>query len=131
VALSTFRIWRPISANDTELETRCFAPVGESAKVRIRKFGDLFFPSSLAVLDDIAAMEGAHEGSFATGMGFVGLATGMGFVEFAHGREFVKDGADDACEDMDIVPATSNGQGDSKTCFFGFYRRWLGLMSKA
>ena len=123
VASSAIRVWRPVTVNDTELETWCFAPVGESAKARearIRKFEDFFFPSSLAVPDDVAAMEGAHEGSF---------ATGMGFVEFARGRECTQDGADDAAEDMGIVPATSNGQGDSEMCFFGFYRRWLELMS--
>lgn len=65
-------------------------------------------------------MEGAHEGS---------LATGMGWVEFARGREFAKDGADDAAEDMGIVPTTSNSQGDSETCFFGFYRKWHDLMT--
>ena len=123
VASTAIRVWRPVSVNDTELETWCFAPVGESPKVRearIRKFEDFFFPSSLAVPDDIAAMEGAQEGS---------AATGMGWVEFSRGREFGKDGADDAAEDMGIVPATSNGQGDSEMCFFGFYRRWLELMS--
>jgi len=125
VASSAIRVWRPISVNDTELETWCFAPVGESAKARearIRKFEDFFFPSSLAVPDDIAAMEGAHEGSG---------ATGMGWVEFTRGREFVRNGADDAAEELGVVPATSNGQGDSETCFFGFYRRWLELMSQA
>lgn len=123
VASSAIRVWRPVSVNDTELETWCFAPVGESAKARearIRKFEDFFFPSSLAVPDDIAAMEGAQEGSF---------ATGMGWVEFSRGREFGRDGADDAAEDLGIVPATSNSQGDSEMCFFGFYRRWLELMS--
>jgi len=123
VASSAIRIWRPVSANETELETWCFAPVGESAKARaarIRKFEDFFFPSSLAVPDDVAAMEGAQEGS---------LATGKNWIEFARGREFSKDGADDAAEEMGIVPATSNGQGDSETCFYGFYRRWLELMT--
>ncbi|MBN9050645.1 MAG: Rieske 2Fe-2S domain-containing protein [Rhizobiales bacterium] len=123
VASSAIRVWRPVSVHETELETWCFAPVGESPKARearIRKFEDFFFPSSLAVPDDVAAMEGAHEGS---------LATGMGWVEFARGREFAKDGADDAAEDMGIVPTTSNSQGDSETCFFGFYRKWHDLMT--
>jgi benzoate/toluate 1,2-dioxygenase alpha subunit len=123
VASSAIRVWRPISASETELETWCFAPVGESPKARearIRKFEDFFFPSSLAVPDDVAAMEGAQEGSF---------ATGMGWVEFSRGRESSRDGADDAADDLGIVPATSNAQGDSEMCFFGFYRRWLELMS--
>ncbi len=51
VASSAIRVWRPVTVNDTELETWCFAPIGESAKARearIRKFEDFFFPSSLA-----------------------------------------------------------------------------------
>jgi benzoate/toluate 1,2-dioxygenase alpha subunit len=123
VASSAIRVWRPITVNDTELETWCFAPVGESAKARearIRKFEDFFFPSSLAVPDDVAAMEGAHEGSF---------ATGVGWVEFARGRECTIEGGDDAATEMGISPATSSSQGDAETCFHGFYRRWLELMS--
>jgi hypothetical protein len=65
-------------------------------------------------------MEGAHEGSF---------ATGMGWVEFARGRECTIEGGDDAAEEMGIKPATSTSQGDAETCFHGFYRRWLELMS--
>jgi benzoate/toluate 1,2-dioxygenase alpha subunit len=123
VASSAIRVWRPVTVNDTELETWCFAPIGESAKARearIRKFEDFFFPSSLAVPDDVAAMEGAHEGSF---------ATGMGWIEFARGRECTIEGGDDAAKEMGIEPATSTSQGDAETCFHGFYRRWLELMS--
>ena len=32
VASSAIRVWRPVSVNDTELETWCFAPVGEIAE---------------------------------------------------------------------------------------------------
>jgi benzoate/toluate 1,2-dioxygenase alpha subunit len=123
VASTGIRVWRPVSVNETELETWCFAPVGESERARearIRKFEDFFFPSSLAVPDDVAAMEGAHEGS---------QATGMGWVDFSRGRSFVRDGADEPAEGLRITPVTSNGQGDSETCFFGFYRQWLSLMT--
>lgn len=123
VASTAIRVWRPVSVNETELETWCFAPVGESGKARearIRKFEDFFFPSSLAVPDDVAAMEGAHEGSH---------ATGMGWVDFSRGRASMQDGADEPARGLRANPASSNGQGDSETCFFGFYRRWLALMT--
>ncbi|PZP41432.1 MAG: benzoate 1,2-dioxygenase large subunit [Azospirillum brasilense] len=123
VASTAIRVWRPVSAGETELETWCFAPVGESAKARearIRKFEDFFFPSSLAVPDDVAAMEGAHEGS---------LATGMGWVDFSRGRSFMRQGPDQPAAGLRAQPATSNSQGDSETCFFGFYRRWRDLMT--
>ncbi len=123
VASTAIRIWRPVSAHLSELETWCFAPKGESEKARearIRKFEDFFLPSSLAVPDDVAAMEGAHEGSF---------ATGMGWVVFDRGRPSMVQGADGRARELDMAPATSNSQGDSETCFFGFYRRWAELMA--
>jgi len=126
VASTAIRVWRPVSVNETELETWCFAPVGESARARearIRKFEDFFFPSSLAVPDDVAAMEGAHQGSEA--------AQYMGWVRFSRGMEFMQNGPDEPAEQLELVPATSNGQGDSETCFFGFYRRWRDLMTAA
>jgi len=123
VASTAIRVWRPVTVNETELETWCFAPVGESQKARearMRKFEDFFFPSSLAVPDDVAAMEGAHQGSAA--------ATSMGWVRFSRGMEFMQQGPDAPASDLGLQPATSNSQGDSETCFFGFYRRWRDLM---
>ncbi len=125
VASTAIRVWRPVSVNETELETWCFAPVGESDRARearIRKFEDFFFPSSLAVPDDVAAMEGAHEGS---------QATGMGWVDFSRGRGSMQGGPDEPAGGLRINPATSNSQGDSETCFFGFYRQWRSLMTGA
>lgn len=124
VASTAIRVWRPVSVDQTELETWCFAPVGESGaarEARLRKFEDFFFPSSLAVPDDVAAMEGAHEGSAA--------ANSMGWVRFSRGMEYMVEGPDAAANDMDLHPVSSNEQGDSETCFFGFYRRWRALMT--
>jgi benzoate/toluate 1,2-dioxygenase alpha subunit len=124
VASTAIRVWRPVAVNETELETWCFAPVGESPKARearIRKFEDFFFPSSLAVPDDVAAMEGAHQGNEA--------AASTGWVRFSRGMEFMQKGADDPAIGLELAPATSNSQGDSETCFFGFYRRWRDLMT--
>ena len=63
VASTAVRIWRPQSVDRTEIDTWCLAPVGESARARrarIRKYEDFFLPASLAVPDDVRAMEGAH-----------------------------------------------------------------------
>lgn len=123
VASTSIRVWRPVSVNETELETWCFAPVGESDKARtarIRKFEDFFFPSSLAVPDDVFAMEGAHQGS---------SATDRGWIRFARGYATSREGADEPAQSLGMSPVSSNGQGDSETVFGGFYRRWLSLMT--
>ena len=54
----------------------------------------------------------------------------MGQVRFSRGMEFMVQGADEPAHQLDMNPATSNAQGDSETCFFGFYRRWRELMQK-
>ncbi len=124
VASTSIRVWRPISVDETELETWCFAPVGESEKARtarIRKFEDFFFPSSLAVPDDVFAMEGAHQGN---------SATALGWIRFARGYATSLDGADEPARELGIRPVSSNTQGDSETVFSGFYRRWLDMMTR-
>jgi benzoate/toluate 1,2-dioxygenase subunit alpha len=123
VASTGIRVWRPVSVGETELETWCFAPVGESEKARaarIRKFEDFFFPSSLAVPDDVFAMEGAHQGN---------SATDLGWIRFARGYATSVAGADEPARGLGIEPVSSNSQGDSETVFSGFYRRWLGMMT--
>ena len=123
VASTSIRVWRPVSVNETELETWCFAPIGESEKARtarIRKFEDFFFPSSLAVPDDVFAMEAAHQGN---------SATDLGWIRFARGYATAVAGADEPARSLGMKPDSSNGQGDSETVFSGFYRRWLGMMT--
>ena len=123
IASTGIRVWRPVSVNETELETWCFAPIGESEKARtarIRKFEDFFFPSSLAVPDDVFAMEGAHQGN---------SATDLGWIQFARGYATFVAGADEPARSWGMRPASSNVQGDSETVFAGFYRRWLSMMT--
>jgi benzoate/toluate 1,2-dioxygenase alpha subunit len=116
MASTCIRTWRPLAVDLTEIETWCLAPVGESAaarRARIRKYEDFFFPASLAVPDDIAAMEGAHDGSL-----------DGGWNELALGRRTMVAGADDAARDLGIVPVSSNPGRESETAFHGFYREW-------
>ena len=67
------------SRHIAEIETWCIAPKGEapeSRRARIRKYEDFFFPASLAVPDDVRAMEGVHTGSEALNNGWNDLALG-------------------------------------------------------
>ena len=106
VASTCIRVWRPVSVGLTEIETWCLAPRGEAPearRARIRKYEDFFFPASLAVPDDVRAMEGAHTGS---------LAMEGGWNDLALGRKTLVDGADDAAQELGFVLGGVGAVGD-------------------
>ena len=122
VASTCIRLWRPVAVDRTEIDTWCLAPVGESAgarRARIRKYEDFFFPSSLAVPDDVRAMEGAHVGS---------RADDDAWNDLALGYDSMIAGADAAAEELGVVPVTSNPGREVETGFYGFYRHWRALL---
>ncbi|MGE3936956.1 MAG: SRPBCC family protein [Rhodospirillaceae bacterium] len=118
MASTCLRTWRPLAPDLTEIETWCLAPKGESAaarRARIRKYEDFFLPASLAVPDDVAAMQGAHDGSG---------AADAGWNELALGRHTEVAGPDEAALDLGFVPVSSNPGRESETAMHGFYREW-------
>ncbi len=59
------RIWRPLSADRTEMKTFCLAPIGEAPqarRLRIRQYEEFFNPSGLATPDDITNYEDCQRG---------------------------------------------------------------------
>ena len=119
VASTCIRLWRPIGVGLTEIDTWCLAPVGESAgarRARIRKYEDFFLPSSLAVPDDVRAMEVAHAGA--------GAAGGQAWNDLALGRATMIEGADAAADELGIAPVSSNPGRESETPFDAFWREW-------
>ncbi len=123
VASTAVRVWRPLSADRTEIETWCLAPVGESARARrarIRKYEDFFLPASLAAPDDVRAMEGAHRGS----------AAGQGWNDFCRGRHTLIHGPDRAARALGAAVASSNPGREGETAFHGFYRAWRSWMER-
>ncbi len=59
-AATQIRIFRPISANETEVTIYCLAPADESREARyarLRKFEDFFMASGMATSDDVMALE--------------------------------------------------------------------------
>jgi benzoate/toluate 1,2-dioxygenase subunit alpha len=123
VASSCIRIWRPVSAGVTEIETWCIAPRGEdrdARRARIRKYEDFFFPSSLAVPDDVRAMEGAQTGS---------QAVDDGWNDLALGHKTLVDGADEAAQELGVTPLNSNPGREVETPFFAFWREWAARLS--
>jgi benzoate/toluate 1,2-dioxygenase alpha subunit len=124
VASSCIRIWRPVSVGVTEIETWCIAPKGEGAdarRARIRKYEDFFFPASLAVPDDVRAMEGAQAGS---------EALRDGWNDLALGHQTLVAGADEAAQELGVTPLNSNPGREVETPFFAFWREWVKRMSK-
>ena len=123
VASTCIRVWRPIAVGLTEIETWCIAPKGEASdarRARIRKYEDFFLPSSLAVPDDVRAMEGAQTGS---------AALSDGWNDLALGRKTLVDGADEAAEELAVTPLNSNPGREVETPFFAFWREWASWLS--
>ncbi|MEC8530951.1 MAG: Rieske 2Fe-2S domain-containing protein [Pseudomonadota bacterium] len=123
VASTCIRIWRPLCVGLTEIETWCIAPKGEAPdarRARIRKYEDFFFPASLAVPDDVRAMEGAHSGS---------MARDDGWNDLALGNRTLVNGADAAAQELGVTPINSNPGREVETPFFAFWREWLERLS--
>lgn len=123
VASTCIRVWRPVSVGMTEIETWCVAPKGEAAdarRARIRKYEDFFFPASLAVPDDVRAMEGAHIGS---------EAIYEGWNDLALGSKTLVEGADPAARELGVTPLNSNPGREVETPFFAFWREWAARLS--
>ena len=116
VASTCIRVWRPLGIGLTEIETWCIAPKGEapeSRRARIRKYEDFFFPASLAVPDDVRAMEEAQTGS---------EAVNDEWNDLALGHKTLMDGADAAAQELGVVPLNSNPGREVETPFFAFWR---------
>ena len=79
-----------------------------------------FFPASLAVPDDVRAMEGAHSGS---------MARDNGWNDLALGNRTLVDGADAAAQELGVTPINSNPGREVETPFFAFWREWLERLS--
>ena len=122
------RIWRPLSADKTEMKTFCLAPVGESAearRLRIRQYEEFFNPSGLATPDDIANYEDCQRG-------FAGAS-----VEWqqghARGATCSSGEVPEAAKELGITPLScvigAFNLGD-ETVMHSTYRYWKALIQK-
>jgi benzoate/toluate 1,2-dioxygenase alpha subunit len=117
-AATQIRIFRPISANETEVTIYCLAPADESREARyarLRKFEDFFMASGMATSDDVMALEATHDGSR-------GRRAKWG--EFHRGMGTMIGGPDDVAEEGGFNPETSNDSWDHETLYYSFYRQW-------
>jgi benzoate/toluate 1,2-dioxygenase alpha subunit len=125
VASTTVRLWRPVAVDRTEIDTWCLAPIGESKearRARIRKYEDFFLPGSIAVPDDVRAMEGVQWGS---------AGQDGQWNDYAYGRHTMIDGPDEAARELGFNPVSSNPGREGETGYYAFYREWRRRMERA
>ncbi|MEJ7930553.1 SRPBCC family protein [Ramlibacter sp. AN1015] len=122
------RIWRPLSAERTEMRTFCLAPVGEppqARRMRIRQYEEFFNPGGLATPDDIANYEDCQRG--------FGARTIDWQQGHARGATLMQAGANDAARELGIEPLSCVvgpfNLGD-ETVMHATYRTWLDLIQR-
>lgn len=123
-ASSQIRVFRPLSANETEVKIYCIAPVGESAAARerrIRQYEDFFNASGMATPDDLAQFEACQDG--------YADHDGRRWVGYERGQTHMTAGADAEAASLGIRPFSSGANIQDETLFQGQYRRWLKLMT--
>jgi phenylpropionate dioxygenase-like ring-hydroxylating dioxygenase large terminal subunit len=120
------RIWRPLSADKTEMTTFCLAPKGEdraARAVRIRQYEEFFNPSGLATPDDTTAYEDCQAGNATPAISF--------HQGYARGMAAVRRGGDEHAAELGMNPSSSIvgafEMGD-ETVFHETYRTWRSLL---
>lgn len=117
------RVFRPLSVDRTLVSVYCIAPKGESKQARIariRKFEDFYMVTGMATPDDLAALEDCEIGAHAEKARWTDITRGLATM---------KEGPDEAANELGVQPVTSNCDWDFETLFYGYYEKWLSLMS--
>jgi benzoate/toluate 1,2-dioxygenase subunit alpha len=117
------RVFRPLSVDRTLVSVYCIAPKGESKQARIarmRKFEDFYMVTGMATPDDLAALEDCEIGS---------RGEKARWTEITRGLASMKQGPDEAAAEIGVNPVTSNNNWDLETLYYGYYLKWLELMS--
>lgn len=112
------RVLLPIAPGLTEARVYCIAPKGESREARIariRKFEDFYMVTGMATSDDMAALEDVQRGS---------AATEARWTTIDRGLSVMTEGADEGAKSLGAEPASSSGNWENETLYYGFYRRW-------
>lgn len=118
------RIFRPLSVDRTLVTVYCIAPRGESEQARearIRKFEDFYMVTGMATPDDLTALEDCQIG-----------ASGQTaqWTDCERGISSMQQGPDEHAKALGMNPATSNSDWDFETLYYGYYHKWLEMMSK-
>ncbi|MGK2941126.1 MAG: Rieske 2Fe-2S domain-containing protein [Immundisolibacter sp.] len=124
-ASSQIRVFRPISADLTEVKIYCIAAKGESASMRerrIRQYEDFFNATGMATPDDLAVFEACQAGYAAR------------LVEWQQGYDrgmtHMTHGPDKFAKELGINPNSSGPNATDETLYHGQYREWMRLMQE-
>jgi len=119
------RVFRPLSANKTEVTIFCFAPVGEDAEARgkrIRQYEDFFNASGMATPDDLTEFNECQKGC--------GAHSVVRWSDMSRGFTHEIQGADDLAQRLGIHPASSGGGVEDEGIMIAQHKRWSELMNQ-
>ena len=122
---SQIRVFRPISADRTEVTIYCIAPKGEAADARahrIRQYEDFFNASGMATPDDLEEFRACQEG-------FMGRS--LEWNDMSRGAKHWIKGADSNAEKIGLKPLLSGAKPEDEGLFVVQHTYWLEQMRKA
>lgn len=122
---SQIRVFRPISADRTEVTIYCIAPKGESAEARahrIRQYEDFFNASGMATPDDLEEFRACQEG-------FMGRS--LEWNDMSRGATHWIKGADSNAEKIGLKPLLSGARPEDEGLYVVQHSYWLEQMHKA
>lgn len=122
---SQIRVFRPISADRTEVTIYCIAPKGESPEARakrIRQYEDFFNASGMATPDDLEEFRSCQEGYKA------------GYFEWndmSRGAEHWVEGPDAEADKIGLKPILSGVKTEDEGLYVAQHTYWQEQMKKA
>lgn len=122
---SQIRVFRPISADRTEVTIYCIAPKGESAEARahrIRQYEDFFNASGMATPDDLEEFRACQEG-------FMGRS--LEWNDMSRGATHWIKGADSNAQAIGLKPLLSGAKPEDEGLYVVQHTYWLEQMHKA
>ena len=124
-ASTQLRIIHPISVNETEITTYCYAPVGESDKsraLRIRQYEDFFNASGMATPDDLTEFNNCQ-------MGFAARSTPYSDMSRGTGRAI--EGVNEVGQLLGFDAILTGMEKADEGLYFAIHEDWLARMQDA
>lgn len=113
------RIIKPVSVNETEITTYCYAPAEESAQaraVRIRQYEDFFNASGMATPDDLTEFNNCQAG-FA--------ARSVPFNELSRGMANIIEGAGETGQTLGFDAVSTGAEKTDEGLYFNINEEWM------
>ena len=123
---SQIRVFRPLSANKTEVTIYCIAPKGESQESRthrIRQYEDFFNASGMATPDDTEEFRASQRG-------YAGAAHAQ-WNDLTRGATHWIEGPDEDAQALGIKPVLSGARTEDEGLFVIQHKQWVERMARA